>query len=340
MSRTSTETQAASRRVSLNGPTMGSRWTAVWFDDGRPDPMEIGRALVGAVGAVDDRMSTWKPDSDLMRLNRACLGVWHDVPADLARVLATAFRIRKVSGGAFDVGVGRLVAEWGFGSHAGRADQLPGVRASAVETLQVDEARLRVRKLAPMALDLSGIAKGFGVDELARVLVEAGIASFLVGIDGEMLARGRKPDGTPWSVAVERPVPGRRAIQGVVDLEDCAVATSGDYRHHRDGRTGRISHTIDPRTGRPVTNGVASVTVLASTAMVADALATALMVLGPDDGLDFAERQGVDCLFLLRREDGTPAERASGRFVGADGVQMADRFFNGSRGRAGAGCGG
>jgi thiamine biosynthesis lipoprotein len=318
MSRTSTEARETARRVSLNGPTMGSRWTAVWFDDGRADPLAIGHELVRAVGAVDDHMSTWKPDSDLMRLNRAPVGDWHAVPADLATVLGAALRIGRASGGAFDVGVGRLVAEWGFGSHAGHADLLPATpTALDIETLQVDEAGHRVRKLAPMALDLSGIAKGFGVDELARVLDGAGIGAWLVGIDGEMRARGRKPDGTPWSVAVERPEPGLRAVHGVVTLEDCAIATSGDYRHHRDGGEGRISHTIDPRTGRPVRNGLASVTVLAPTAMIADALATALTVLGPGEGAALAERLGVDALMLRTGEGGGFSEAAVGRFAAA-----------------------
>ena len=323
MSRTSIEAFEPARRVSLNGPTMGSRWTAVWFDDGRPDPMEVGKALVRAVGTVDDQMSTWKPNSDLMRINRAPVGDWRNVPAALATVLATALEIRDASAGAFDIGVGRLVAEWGFGSHAGRVDGMAGLRPSLdIDALQIDRLGSRVRKRAPTALDLSGIAKGFGVDELARVLDEAGIGPYLVGIDGEMRARGSKPDGSPWSVAVERPELGLRRIHGMIDLEDCAVATSGDYRHVRHSADGRISHTIDPRSGRPVANGVAAVTVLAPTAMVADATATALMVLGPDDGLAFADRCGAECLFVLRRDDGSFAERASGRFAGSAGDRL------------------
>lgn len=316
MPRTSTEAVHGLRRVALDGPTMGSRWTAVWYDDGTIDAMAVGRALAAAVGAVDDEMSTWKPESDLMRLNRAAVGPWHPVPASLAVVLDTALAIRRASAGAFDVGVGRLVADWGFGAHAGKAEGLPAASAGLdVPTLEVDVAGARVRKLAPTALDLSGIAKGFGVDELARVLDAAGVANHLVGIDGEMRARGRKPDGSPWAVAVERPEPGVRAVHGVVALEDVAVATSGDYRHFRGEGADRISHTVDPRSGRPVRNAVASVTVLAPTAMVADAAATAVTVLGPDEGLAFADQLGLDALVLLRRTDGTLEERAGGRFA-------------------------
>jgi len=334
MSRTSTETTGR-RRVALDGPTMGSRWTAVWFDDGGVDAMAVGRALAAAAGAVDDRMSTWKPDSDLMRLNRAPVGPWLDVPADLALVLATALEIGRDSGGAFDVGVGRLVADWGFGAHAGRPDRLAAAPAGLdVPTLEVDVAAARVRKLAPTALDLSGIAKGFGVDELSRVLDAAGIAAHLVGIDGEMRARGEKPDGKPWTVAVERPEPGVRAVHGLLALVDCAVATSGDYRHFRGAGADRVAHTIDPRTGRPVRNAVASVTVLAPTAMVADAAATAVTVLGADDGLAFARRLGLDALVLVRRPDGTLDERATGRLA-AQAAASASAGGGASTGGAG-----
>ncbi|SON57260.1 Thiamine biosynthesis lipoprotein ApbE precursor [Hartmannibacter diazotrophicus] len=307
---------AEPRRVSLNGPTMGSRWTAVWFDDGLDDPLEIGADLIAAVGAVDNQMSTWKPGSDLMRLNRAGTGSWIEVPANLATVLDVSLRIGRASGGAFNIGVGRAVAEWGFGSHAGRPGDLAGTPATlSMDLLDVDALRSRVLKHGPMSLDLSGIAKGFGVDELARVLDEAGIASYLVGIDGEMRARGEKPDGSPWSVALERPDPAVRAIHGVVTLSDCAVATSGDYRHWREDETGRISHTVDPRTGQPVCSRLASVTVLAPSAMAADAAATALMVMGEDEGLAYAERQGLEALMIVRTETGELAEHGTGRFA-------------------------
>jgi thiamine biosynthesis lipoprotein len=294
---------------------MGSRWTAVWFDDDRPDPMEIGRDLVRAVGAVDDRMSTWKPDSDLMRLNRAPVGAWQDVPEALVTVLSAARDIRRFSGGAFDVGVGRLVAAWGFGSPAMSADGPPASPDTLdVEALEIDGRGRRVRKLAPMAIDLSGIAKGFGVDELARVLDQAGIGAYLVGIDGEMRGRGRKPDDRPWSVAIERPDAGTRAVHGMVDLTDCAVATSGDYRRVRHDGARRISHTIDPRTGLPAENGVASATVIAGSALVADAMATALMVLDPGSGADLARRAGLDALLLVRGPGGRLSEVGTGRF--------------------------
>lgn len=171
------------------------------------------------------------------------------------------------------------------------------------ELLEVDVARGRVRRLADVAFDLCGIAKGFGVDELARVLDRHGIGAWLVGIDGELRARGCKPDGSPWAIALEAPDYGRRGAMGAIDLVDAAVATSGDYRHWADFGGERLSHTMDPRAGAPLRGDIASVTVVAPTCTDADAYATALMVLGAQPGCAHAERHGLDALFVVRDGD-------------------------------------
>lgn len=172
-----------------------------------------------------------------------------------------------------------------------------------VELLEVDVARGRARRLADVAFDLCGIAKGFGVDELARVLDRHGIGAWLVGIDGELRARGCKPDGSPWAIALEAPDYGRRGAMGAIDLVDAAVATSGDYRHWADFGGERLSHTMDPRAGAPLRGDIASVTVVAPTCTDADAYATALMVLGAQAGCAHAERHGLDALFVVRDGD-------------------------------------
>ena len=161
-----------------------------------------------------------------------------------------------------------------------------------------------MRKHAGVALDLCGIAKGFGVDELARVLDRHGVGSWLVGIDGEMRARGCRPDGSPWAIALEAPDDDQREAMGVIELADAAIATSGDYRQWRmiDGE--RVSHTMDPRTVAPLRVAVASVTVVAPTCTDADAYATALMVLGAEAGRDHAIRRGLDALFVTRERNG------------------------------------
>jgi len=296
------------RRYSLNGQTMGTRYTAVLYAPDGSDVAAIGAALFSAVDQVDRQMSTWNPSSDLCRLNAAPENVWITVPEELAHVLETGVRIGLQSHGAFDIGVGELVDAWGFGPskrepHA-RIIAPPGSRhrpASAI--LEIDRARQQVRKLAPIAIDLSGIAKGYGVDQLASCLDGWGFSSYLVGIDGEMRARGSKPGGEAWAVAIEKPTYGLREMSGVMELEDTAIATSGDYRRWVDIDGKRYAHTINPALQQPLSNRLAAVTVLASTCMLADAWATALLVLGESEGIALARERGMDALFVLRDSD-------------------------------------
>ncbi len=295
-------------RSVINGATMGTRYSAVFYAESVDCSVEVGQALQAAVDAVDAQMSTWKPDSDLMRLNRAPAGMWFDVPEQLYAVLSKALEVGRLSDGAFDIGVGDVVSAWGFGSQLNRAAQAPSeeARVPAHLCLELDRERGRVRKRADITLDLSGIAKGFGVDELARVLFDAGVRHFLVSIDGELRAMGGKPDGSPWRVAVETPQTGRRESEGVVELIDGAIATSGDYRHFADVGGIRYGHTIDPARRVPLTGGPSSVTVLAETCMAADAWATALLVLGPATGTEIASRYGLEAIFIDRPRNPPP----------------------------------
>ncbi len=165
----------------------------------------------------------------------------------------------------------------------------------------MDSSHGKVRKLrADAAVDLSGIAKGYGVDRVAQVLTARGESNFLVEVGGEILTRGARPGGAPWRVAIEQPVPGARRVQQLVDLHGRAIATSGDYRNYFEADERRYSHAIDPRTGRPVTHTLGSVSVVADTALEADAASTALMVMGPEQGPDWAAAHGIAALFLLR----------------------------------------
>lgn len=304
MSKMSTDTLPT--RHTLSGETMGTRYSAVFFANPDCDLAALSRALFEAVDRVDQQMSTWKPDSDLNRLNHAPLGSWVTLPPQVLQVLEMAQRIRARSGGAFDVSVGESVAAWGFGAHAATewpdpASVMPTRAAGGAFELNTPLRRARLLRRA--SLDLSGIAKGFGVDELGRVMARFGITQWLVGIDGEMRAGGSKPDGSPWLVAHERPQPGIREAMGAFELTDLAVATSGTYRHFH-GTGGRaISHTIDPRTGLPIATAVSAVTVLAQTCMEADAWATALLVMGPEKGMPLARIMGMDAIFVLA--DGT-----------------------------------
>lgn len=304
MSKTSTELGLI--RHALNGPTMGTRWTALFHAAPGFDPAPVRAALQAAVDEVDNQMSAWKPDSDLNRLSAAPVGEWVDVPHHLLAVLRLGLAVGQASGGAFDIGLGDAVNAWGFGPGQASASlmsaALTAARRPAHEVLELGEGR--VRKLAPLVLDLNGIAKGYGADRLTETLRLAGIASGLTGIDGEMRAMGLRPDGAPWAIAVEAPDPARRAAHTVLELEDAAVATSGDYRHWIAFRGRRLSHTIDPRRGAPLEESPASVTVVAGSCAEADAWATALMVLGAARGAALAGRYGLDALFLVRDGQG------------------------------------
>jgi FAD:protein FMN transferase len=293
-------------RRTLNGPTMGTRYSAAFFAPEDTGTEALATALFEAVDRVDRQMSTWKADSDLNRLNTAPVGEWVVIPRALCTVLAASLRIGRTSNGSFDVGVGDLVAAWGFGSAGPGPDPnriavLEGqARPATTRFLELDEVGRRARKHAPLSLDLSGIAKGYGVDEMARVMDAFSIPSWLVGIDGEMRAKGLKPDGLPWAVALERPERGTRDVMGVIELTDMAVATSGNYRHWVDMDGKSLSHTMNPKTGAPLENSVASVSVLAATCMEADAWATVLMVLGDKAGRQTAETLGIEAIFVLR----------------------------------------
>lgn len=293
-------------RRTLHGSTMGTRYSAVFFMPSGANLRALSAALFDAVDRVDQQMSAWKPESDLNRLNSAQVDTWVETPPELMTVLAASLQVERATNSAFDIGVGDVVSAWGFGPpgcNSAYVQLNPASFASRLPTskvLELDISEGRVRKSASIKLDLSGIAKGFGVDAMASVMDEFGLDSWLVGIDGEMRAKGVKPDGTMWAVAHERPERGVREAMGVLELQDMAVATSGNYRHYIevDGKT--ISHTMNPRTGAPLDNDVASVTVLAPTCMVADAWATALMVMGVEVGLKMATAQKVDAIFVLK----------------------------------------
>lgn len=305
-------------RHALNGPTMGTRWSALFFAAPGFDVAPVQTALQRAVEEVDDQMSTWKPDSDLMRLNAAPVRDWVSIPARLTDVLRLGLAIGRASGGAFDIGMGEAVRAWGFGAEAadenGIRTAMVADRRPAYEVLELDG--LRARKRAPVALDLNGIAKGYGVDRLTEELGSFGITDALVGIDGEMRALGLRPDGEAWTIAIEAPDTDRRARHSILALHDAAVATSGDYRHWVDVQGHRLSHTMDPARGAPLLCAPASVTVVARSCAQADAWATTCMVAGSEAGIDLAERHGLNVLFLSRDASGEYRAHGSGGLFG------------------------
>jgi len=286
----------------LSGPAMGSRWT-VRLECNDNQAAVLTAICADAVETVEQQMSQWRAGSDLNRLNAAPLGAWVDLPAPLMTVLDMSARIGRASDGVFDIGVVALVQAWGFGPAQGVADPkaisaLMGKAICSCDALELDMAALRARKSAPMTLDLSGIAKGYGVDVLARVMTDHGVTASLCGLDGELVARGLRPDGQPWAVALEQPDPTRRAGRSMIELTDRAIATSGSYRHFVTLGKLRVSHTMNPRTGGPAVGALVSVSVLHDTCMQADAWATVLMVLGDQAGPEFAKARGLQAIFL------------------------------------------
>lgn len=309
------------KQLKLSGPTMGTRWSAELGIPAGTDRAALETALAAMVAQVDAQMSTWKPDSDLMRLNAAPVGEWVAIPPELMQVLQRGLEIGQASQGAFDIGMGDLVRAWGFNAQAPDETAIRAAlgqpRQPAHDLLELDRSNLRARKSAPLALDLSGIAKGYGVDRMMQVCDDFAIPSALVALDGELRAKGLQPDGNPWGVAIEKPDYSNRAALSMLELQDAAVATSGDYRHWVQVGQARLSHTMDRQKGGPVQPAIASVTVVARDCMTADAMATAILVKGVVAGSAFARQQGLDCLILERTANGL-RQRGIGPLFAAD----------------------
>ncbi|MCE2514534.1 MAG: FAD:protein FMN transferase [Acidobacteria bacterium] len=319
-----------SERHTFRGATMGTTYAVTvvgrGIDEHRLGGLQAG--VESALDAVEATMSHYRPDSDLSRFNR-----WRDaaplaVAPDLLGVVRESIAISRMTGGALDVTVAPLVDAWGFGAPGPAAAPPTDAEIIALRRdvgyrhLEVDEASSTLRKQRPgLRIDLSAIAKGHGVDRAAAALAEGGITDYLVEVGGEVRVRGATETGAPWRVGIERPRPGPSAVHRVIPLRDGALATSGEYRSFYDLAGARVSHTIDPRTGRPVTHRLRSVSVLADRCARADGLATALEVLGPDDGYALAAERGWAALFVVEDDDGTLRDRltpAFGALVGQD----------------------
>jgi thiamine biosynthesis lipoprotein len=300
------------RTMTFAGPTMGTNYSVTIADpptslDRRALKAEIDRHLE----TVNGQMSSWRSDSEISRFNAEEPDAWMAVSPDTLSVIDEALRIGRLSGGAFDPTIGPLVDLWGFGpGSAERRIPQPARVDAALERTGLGQVRTRgsrpaiAKARAGLEIDLSGIAKGFGVDRLARRLEARGVDHYLVEIGGELRALGHSPRRRPWWIGIEKPLAGRRAVQRIVGLDRGAIATSGNYRNFFDSDGWRYSHIIDPRSGEPVRHRLVSATVVAPTAMLADVLSTALMVLGPDDGWALAEREKLAALFILQDGDG------------------------------------
>ena len=296
----------------LSGPTMGTTYTVkVTAPPASLDAARLRSTIDEVLAQIDRSMSGYRGDSEVARFNASASTQWYEVSAELAAVVQAALDISEKSGGAFDITVGPLVAAWGFGP-AGQPQVLPSTEQITQLGAAVGHRKLHVRLEPPalrkdaaaLSIDLNGIAPGFAVDRLAERLRALHVEDFMIDIGGEIRARGHNAHGDPWHIAIEHPVDTRRAPYAGVWLDNASISTSGEYRdyYERDGR--RYSHTIDPRTGRPLDRAPGSVAVIAASTAFADGWATALNVLGPHEGLALAAKEHMPVLFIERDGDG------------------------------------
>ncbi|NVD07354.1 FAD:protein FMN transferase [Vibrio sp. JPW-9-11-11] len=297
-------------QVHLTGPTMGTSYNVKYIvAEGVPAPEQIQAEVDRLLEQVNDQMSTYRKDSELSRFNQSQSLEPFSVSPQTAHVVNEAIRLNGLTLGALDVTVGPLVNLWGFGPE-GRPDVVPSDEELAerranigIEHLEVAGNTLR-KDIPNLYVDLSTIAKGWGVDVVADYIQSQGVMNYMVEVGGEMRVKGLNREGVPWRIAIEKPSVEERAIQEIIEPGDMAVATSGDYRNYFEHDGVRYSHIINPETGRPIEHKVVSVTVLDPSSMTADGLATGLMVLGEEKGMQVANQHNIPVLMIVKAETG------------------------------------
>ena len=295
--------------IHLSGPTMGTTYNIKYVPEGDIDSVKLQSKVDAVLLKVNQLMSTYMQDSELSRFNQWQSTEPFPLSAETLKVMKEAKRLGELSHGLLDVTVGPLVNLWGFGPNA-RPIKTPSEQQIAEARARVGLDRLLLQgstasKTHPdLYVDLSTIAKGYGVDQVAELLIENGINNYLVEVGGEMRLSGKKANGNEWRVAVEKPVTTERAVERIISVGDNAIATSGDYRNYYEEEGVRYSHLIEPTTGKPITHNLVSVTVVTSSSMTADGLATALNIMGKDLALEVAEKNGLAVLLITKEADG------------------------------------
>lgn len=298
------------RRVgTLSGSTMGTTWSVTFTGTPRGGVPAFREAIESALEKVNDEMSTYRENSALSQFNAGDAETWHALPDGFLTVMQASIALSEASQGYFDVTVGPLVNLWGFGPD-GRRNQAPDqdmidqrLQRVGWQQLVLEDGRLY--QPGGLYVDLSAIAKGYGVDQVMDVATAAGLRNALVDIGGDLRAMGHRPDGQPWRIGIEKPEAGVRDIAMIVGVDNVALVSSGDYRNFFEDNGEWYSHTIDPTTGYPVTHQLASVTVVhPDSAMLADGHATAILAMGPEKGLRYAEDNELAVLLIVRTNKG------------------------------------
>lgn len=313
----------ATQSFEFSGPTMGSSYSVqIAFAPAGLAEEQIGKEITTILDDINLKMSTYLVNSELSIINAAVTNDWIAVSPELYTVLSAAERISRETDGAFDITVGPLVNLWGFGPGKQDQQQIPDpdeIIAARQHTgyrlIELKASPPSMRKHDPqLYLDLSGIVPGYAADRIAARLDSMHIENYLVDISGEIRARGKSSHHSVWRVGIEKPLDDRRNVQQIVILENTGMTTAGDYRNFFVHAGKRYSHTIDPASGWPVSHNLASVTVLDDSAMIADAMDTALMVMGPERGYLFAQQHDISALLIIR-DGGNLVEKYTGTFA-------------------------
>jgi len=305
----------------IDGYTMGSTWSVRFTAPAHADVNAVRTQLEQLLAELDLALSGYREDSALARLNTAPVGQWIEIPNHLTNVLLFGLELWRESGGAFDMTVKPLVSLWGFGAAQPRYS-VPAEAEIAAALARIGSDRLELaadgccaRRTFDINVDVDGIAPGYSSGVLSSWLTLHGFPNHLVEVGGEMRASGIRPDGGGWRIAIEAPELARGRIERVISVTDTAISTAGDYRDYFEVNGTRYQHIIDPVSGRPATHNLASVTVLAPGKLTADGYATAIMVLGEEKGLVFADAHRLPVFIIGRRDDGTFYQRYNKRFA-------------------------
>ncbi|MEO0882146.1 MAG: FAD:protein FMN transferase [Pseudomonadota bacterium] len=295
--------------LSLTGETWGTTYNIVIVDRSDTlDPGDVEAAIEAVLVDVDSALSNWNPSSEVSQFNATDTTEPVAISEHLADVISTANRVHDQSLGRFDLTLGPLIDLWGFGTRkpdtplpSDEAIQTALTKVGQLDVLTFNESARTLQKTDPeVNIYLAALAKGYGIDQIAQSLSAIGATDYLVEVGGDLTTAGLNPEGDAWRIGIEVPDSAPGAVQEIVELTGLAMATSGDYRNYYEVEGVRYSHIIDGKTGRPITHTTASVTVIAETATLADAWATALLVLGEEAGLDVANRLDLAAYFIVR----------------------------------------